>query len=68
MIELEQIKKTDPIKMLRGQLNKAFSEIVADPIFTSGVMRTYSDNANALDFYLPFAATTFTNGVYYITF
>lgn len=33
MIELEQIKKTDPIKMLRGQLNKAFSEIVADPIF-----------------------------------
>lgn len=30
MIELEQIKKTDPIKMLRGQLNTAFNEIVAD--------------------------------------
>lgn len=30
MIELEQIKKTDPIKSLRGQLNTAFSEIVAD--------------------------------------
>lgn len=40
----------------------------ADPIFTSGVIHTYSDNANTLDFYLPFAATTFTNGVYYITF
>lgn len=30
MIELEQIKKTDHIKSLRGQLNTAFSEIVAD--------------------------------------
>lgn len=30
MIELEQIKKTDPIKSLRGQLNTAFNEIVAD--------------------------------------
>lgn len=30
MIELEQIKKTDPIKMLRGQLNTAFSEIQSD--------------------------------------
>lgn len=40
----------------------------AAPIFTSGVMKTYSDNANALDFYMPFATTTFTNGVYYITF
>lgn len=27
MLELEQIKKTDPIKMLRGQLNTAFNEI-----------------------------------------
>lgn len=30
MIELEQIKKTDPIKMLRGQLNTAFNEIQSD--------------------------------------
>lgn len=30
MIELEQIKKTDPIKSLRGQLNTAFNEIQSD--------------------------------------
>lgn len=30
MIELEQVKKTDPIKMLRGQLNTAFNEIQSD--------------------------------------
>lgn len=33
MIELEQIKKTDPIKSLRGQLNTAFSEIQSDQPF-----------------------------------
>lgn len=30
MIELKQIKKTDPIKSLRGQLNTAFNEIQSD--------------------------------------
>lgn len=33
MIELEQIKKTDPLKSLRRQLNTAFSEIQSDQPF-----------------------------------
>lgn len=38
MIELEQIKKTDTVKQLRGQLNTAFNEIVADQPMIGAVL------------------------------
>lgn len=43
MIELEQIKKTDPIKSLRGQLNTAFNEIVTDQPFVGQVINPSID-------------------------
>lgn len=38
MIELTQIKKTDTIKQLRGQLNTAFSEIMSDQMVIGKAM------------------------------
>lgn len=52
MIELEQIKKTDTIKQLRGQLNTTFSEIVTDQPMIGRVVNPsanlYGDDGNLL--------------------
>lgn len=79
MIELEQIKKTDPIKSLRGQLNKAFSEIVADQPMIGACLNpsiTFYENstlvgsvtANYVNNYLSALVLPENNGCYVAAF